>query len=348
MADLVLTVNGQSYGGWKSIRVHRGLEEIAGAFELGITELWPDQLQAREIKAGDRCTVAIDGETVITGYVDGVLVSWDNGNHQVSVRGRDATGDLVDCSAIYKTGEWRNVRLDQLARDLCGPFGISVKVETDVGAPFAVWAIQEGESVFECLERAARHRGVLLLSDGLGALVIARPSKQQVGTALERGVNILSARGENSQEERFSQYIIKGQRAGDDQDSGEVVASQRAESKDPGVSRYRPLVIFLEDQGDGATLKQRADFEANVRAARAIDCTLSVQGWSHANGLWKPNQLVTVRDPWLRLDRDLLIRSVDLALDERGTLAEISLTMPDAYTLLPVPDPKPEPTGDFL
>jgi prophage tail gpP-like protein len=342
MAEVVLNVNGVAYGGWQALRVHRGLEEVSGAFEIVATELWPEQRDPREIRGGDRCALQIDGVTVITGFVDSVRPSYGDGRHEVLIRGRDATGDLVDCSAVHKSGEWRNATLTQIARDLVAPFGLAVKVQTDVGAPFKQWAIQEGESVFENLERAARHRGVLLLSDGQGALVIARPSKQRVGTALERGMNILSASAENNQADRFSRYIVKGQRAGDDQDSGEVVASQKAEARDPGVGRYRPLVLVLEDQGDGATLQQRADFEANVRAARALDYTASVQGWSHAGGLWAPNQLVTVRDPWCRINRDLLVRAVDLVLDEQGTRAQLSLTIPDAYTLLPVPEPKDE------
>ena len=44
-------------------------------------------------------------------------------DHMISVRGRDATADLVDCSAPSKPGEWQDSTLDQITRGLVAPFG---------------------------------------------------------------------------------------------------------------------------------------------------------------------------------------------------------------------------------
>lgn len=342
IADLVLQVNGVDYGGWTTASVRAGLQDISGQFQLTVTELWPMQAQAREIRTGDRCVLTLAGETVISGYVDSVAVDYSAGSHSVRVAGRDATGDLVDCSAIYKSGEWRDATLDQIANDLCGPFGVKVSVETELGAPFKVFAIQEGESVFEALERAARHRGVLLITDRQGGLVLGKPSQTHSGAVLELGVNILSARGENRQDQRFSEYLVKGQRAGDDNDYGEVVALPKASATDPGVKRYRPKVFIAEDQADQGTLEQRAKFEASINAARALIADVVVQGWTHEGTLWVPNRLVTLRDPWLRVDRDLLVADVEYSLNEQGTTATLSLTIPEAFSMLPVPEPSRE------
>ncbi len=345
MSDLVLLTNGKAYGGWKSINVHLGIEEASSSFDIGLTEIWPEQKTEREIFSGDACTVKIAGEIAITGYNDSVNVSYDNGNHSVNVRGRDKTADLVDCSAIHKAGEWRNVKLDQIAKDICAPFGIKVRIETDTGAAFKVWAIEPGETAFANLDRAAKHRGVLLTTDGTGELIIARASKKALGITLQRGENILSASAEDNAEQRFSQYIVKGQAAGDDSTNGEAVTSQKASSKDSGVKRYRPLIIVSEEQGDISSFKKRADFEANVRAGRARSASITVQGFSHAKGLWRPNQLVTVRDPWLKLNRDMLISEVDFTMDESGSRSALKLALPEAYSLLAVPEKK---KGSFL
>lgn len=340
MSELILQTNGQAYGGWKSIRVHLGMEEASSNFDIAVTELWPEQKTAREINAGDECVVKFGNETLITGYTDSVSVSYDNNNHGISVRGRDKTADLVDCSAIHKTGEWRNVKLEQIAKDLCAPFGIQVKTDVDTGAAFKSWAIEPGESVFTCIDRAAKHRGVLLTTDGTGVLIITSASKKSLGITLQRGVNILSANAEDNAEQRFSEYIVKGQAAGDDDTNGEAVTSQKASSKDSGVKRYRPMIIVSEDQGDISSFKKRASFEASVRAGRARTASITVQGFTHAKGLWRPNQLVTVRDPWLKLSCDLLISEVDFTLDESGSRTELKLALPEAYTLLPVPEKK--------
>lgn len=174
--DVLLTVGGTRYGGWKSLRARRSIEEASGSFELGVSDLWPEQQVPREIRPFDACALSIDGETIITGAVDSVTNGMMSKDHFLSVTGRDKSADLVDCSAQHAKGEWRNARLDQIARDLAAANGISIKVEADVGAVFPQWAIQEGESAYACIERAARMRGLLLLPDGAAVWCLARPA----------------------------------------------------------------------------------------------------------------------------------------------------------------------------
>lgn len=341
MADLVLNLGGTSYGGWTRINVHRGIEEIAGTFELALTERWPEHQQPLVIPPGAACSVAIDGQTVITGYVDAVDHGYDANSHALTVTGRDKTGDLVDCSAVHAKGEWRNARIDQIARDLAQPFGIAVRTSGDMGAAFPAFAIEPGETVFDCIERAARQRALLLTSDGLGNLVIGQPGSERMGTALKCGENLLSAQARNDNANRYSSYSVLGQRAGSDQVSGAAAAQVKATAADAGVTRHRPLVIVDEDQGDIAGFQRRAKWEAGVRAARALTYTGAVNGWRHADGLWQPNTLVQVYDPVLRLDRQLLVRDVDYVMDDQtGQISQLVLTPAEAYALLPVPAKK--------
>ena len=185
MNNVNLTVNGSKYSGWKSININLGLEQLSGTFELVVSEKWPDNLTARKMRPGEACTVDIEGQIIITGYVDDVLPSLDSDSHSVSIKGRDKTGDLVDCSAIYKTGEWTNKKLDVIAANLCEPFGITVIVNTDIGEPFKKETIQQGETVFEILDRLARQRGVLLTSDGLGNLIKLKNASRRFVTRLK-------------------------------------------------------------------------------------------------------------------------------------------------------------------
>lgn len=337
--DVRLEVAGSLYGGWKSINISRSIEQISGSFNLSVSELWPGQDFARRIKDGDACKVKVDGQTLITGYVDEVRISHGGAAHEVSLSGRDVTGDLVDCSAIKGSGQWANRKLEQIAADLCAPFGVHVRADVDTGKAFANFALQEGETVFEALERMAKIRAVLLTTDGTGKLVITRPGNASIATALVLGENILEASGSISQRERYSQYTLKGQSAGGDDWSGEQASAAKATATDPAVRRYRPLIVVSDSQGDGVTLKDRALWEATFRAARAIDIMITAQGWAHSNGLWAPNAIVHVNDKWLRLNDELLIKAVRLVLDEGGTRAELTLTRPDAFKLLPQKDP---------
>lgn len=331
-----LKIAGVFYGGWKSVRVSRSIEQMAGAFELEITERWPGQALASPIKPGESCQVLLDGDVVITGYVDVVAPEYDATHHSIRISGRDRTGDLVDCSAVYKSGQWRDVRLDRLAADLLKPFGIAVVVEADVGRPFSSWNIQEGESVFECLDRAARMRALLLTSNPAGDLVITRAGKEQLANGLVEGRNIKAARADFSWKERFSTYAVKGQgRLGAD---GETVhAAPRGQVTDPVIPRYRPLVVVAESHSENASLRDRAEWERNVRRGRSARASITMQGWREPGGtLWQPNRLVPVTSPLLWLDNaEMLIVGCTYTLDDQGgTLTELAIAKPEAFQLL--------------
>jgi prophage tail gpP-like protein len=343
--ETLIYVGDSRFGGWTQVRIRRGIEQIAGDFTLTVTEKWPGQWSVRRIKRGDACRVEVDGETLITGFVDDWCPGYDDSDHWVRISGRDQTGDLVDCSAIHKGGHWRGVGLTQIVSDLAQPFGIAVRAETDVGGPFRDFAIQEGETVFEAMSRAAGMRGVLLVSDGAGGLVITRAGTTPASIRLERGKNIKGAEGEFSFRDRYSSYVVKGQRRGTDDDVGapELLSSVSGSVIDDGVKRHRPLVILAEDQGNAADFTRRAAWERNVRLGRSIRSRVTVQGWreqGHTGPLWAPNRIVHITDDWQGLNDDLLIAAVELSLDDRGTVADLELTHPAAFELLPEPEQK--------
>jgi prophage tail gpP-like protein len=325
------------FGGWQRVSVARSIEQIANSFELEVTERWPGQSDSRPIRPGERCTLKLDGEVLVTGYVDDIDVSYDKQAHSLSVRGRDATGDLVDCSAIHKTGQWKNVPLNRIASDLCAPFGIKVKTETDVGDPFPSFKIEPGETAFECIERAARLKAVLLNADGEGGLVITRAGNVRGETALVEGQNILSARGSFSWKERFSTYTVKGHdRLDHDAEAMDEHVAPSATVTDDSVTRYRPRIVLADDHGTRARFRDRAEWEKNVRMGRGLRGSITVQGWTDDAGkLWQPNTLVSVTSPLLYLkEAEMLIVGCMYTLDDGGSRTALSIARREAFDLV--------------
>ena len=333
-----LRVAGVYYGGWKSLRVTRSIEQLAGTFELEITERWPGALQRRPIRPGEPCQLLLDRVPVITGYVDTLMVDVDATRHTLRVSGRDKTGDLVDCSAAYKTGQWHKVKIDQLARDLLKPYDIKLVIDAgvDIGSALDSFSIQEGESVFECLERAARLKALLLTSNPEGDLVITRAGTRRLDFGLVEGDNIKAARGEFSWKERFSSYTVKGQgRLGAEGDSMHSAAT--AKIADELITRPRPLIVLAEAHSKNAALRDRAEWERNVRRGRSARGSITVQGWVDPAGvIWQPNTLVPVTSPMLWLDAaKMLIVGCTYTLDDQGgTLTELAISQPEAFQLL--------------
>lgn len=329
-----LQVNGMLFSGWKSARVISGIERLARDFTLEITNKFPGNADiARKIKPGDQCQLFIGGDLVLTGYVDATPVSYDAKNLTVTVKGRSKTADLVDCSAVNAPGQWRSQKLEKIAQDLASPYGVSVRTEVATGEAIADHTIQQGESVFESIDRLMRLRHVLATDNESGDLVfISVGSGGRTVTALELGKNIKSGSAELDYKNVFSEYICKGQNAGNDDYFGESAAGSNASVSDTALGRKRVLLLKQSGQADESTCQDRVDYERASRSAKAMQAVYTVVGWRQENGdLWKSNTLVRVIDPIIGFDLVMLIVEVSLVIDAQGMRAEITVGPQDGY-----------------
>lgn len=335
-----LVINGDSHEGWLDVRVTAGIERQARDFTLSVTDRWPGSNVARRVKPGDLSELYFGRDKVLTGYVDATPISYDGSNISVSVSGRSKTADLVDCSAQHGSGQWRNVSVLHIAQELAAPYGVKVLAEVDAGS-IAEHQLDPGESVFESVDRLLTQKALLATDDGDGNQVLTRGGQRKASTALVLGENILSCSATLDFKERYSEYICKGQRAGNDQDFGAAAAQMLARVPDSGITRHRVIELRTEGQGDLAACRDRVRWEAAYRAGKSYEATYVVQGWRQANGeLWQPNMLVHVRDPLIGFDLELLISEVEYAQGEGGTQCTLKVAPAAAFALLAeVPKP---------
>lgn len=346
--DVSLVVSGQRHEGWKSVSIHMGIEELAPTFQVSLTERWTQAREPMPIVEGDRVELSIGETLVLTGYVDDVDEDYDAQSHSVSVSGRTRTGDLVECAAIHKGGSIRGRNIKQIAELLCAPFGITVSLSEpglDIGEAIKAFTIQDGESVFDSLNELARKEGILLLVDAKGNLVLARAASEPLGTVSVDKFNIKRGSRRKSMRERFSNYLIKSQLAGSDLLSGTGAAHVKATAYDDAVLRYRPLTI-VDHGGTVALANQRATWERNTRAGRALVLAYDVRGWTHHYGVWTPNTLVRVDDERFNIDDHMLVTSVDLSRTlEQGRVATLELMARETFDVLKPPKPPKRKRG---
>ncbi|WP_341893889.1 phage baseplate assembly protein [Ferrovibrio terrae] len=336
-ADIAeLIVGGKAYSGWKDVTGIRQIDAIAGGFELELSERWDGQAVRWPIDPGDQCELRLAGETVVVGNVDSAQRQIDKQSHRVTIKGRDKTGDLVDCSAIHTPDEFSGLDALSLAKTLAQPFGISVSADIPVGAPFNPFKLQPGESSFEAIERACRMRALLPMSDGRGGMVLTRAGSGRAASAIVEGGNLLSGSAENDWSQRYSSYTVKAQSTSALAEDPDDTAGIEGSSGDRGVNRHRPLLIVAEGIADTAAARERAQWEAGVRAGRSVTVTTLVQGWRQADGaLWPLNSLCPVKIPSLDINDTLLITALRFTFGAQGSRTEISMTRPDAFRLIP-------------
>jgi prophage tail gpP-like protein len=337
--EVTLRVNGINYGGWLDVEITSGIERQARDFKLGITRTWPGATDIpRRVRAGDVCEVFIGADKVLTGYVDATPISYDDASVSVGVTGRSKTADLVDCSATHKTGQWRNAKIERIASDLAKPYGIKVINQIDTGAAISDHQIDTGETAYESIGRLLSLRQMLSTDNADGDLVLINAgSGGNAATALEYGQNILRADCALDYKDVFSEYVSKGQRAGNDNDYADAVAGVTASVQNSGVKRYRNLIIQQTGNVTALDCQQRVKYERVYRNARAIETAYAVQGWrQHSGELWLPNQMVHVKDPVIGFDDDLLIVEVGYRIGSGGTTCTLKVAPKEGY----IPSPE--------
>lgn len=331
MSKVQLNISGAAYQGWQSVSVVRSVETLAGRFDLKLTDKMPIP-----VPRGGAVELYLYDQRIITGYSDSLSVGVSASEHTLSISGRDKTLDLVDCSAMVDSQEMHNVTLREIVEALCEPFGINSIFEIDPPQIFKKFSFQE-ESPFEAIERASRLRGVLATSNENGDVIIQKYGQKRAGSGLELGVNVLSASVDFNDADRFSEYRVFGQQAGDD--DTDPVASSRPNglARDLAIKRYRPKIILAEGNVDNGVAQDRAEWEAAIRAARAVSVEVTTHGWQDDSGaLWRENILVRTKIGALGIDGDMLIKEVSYTLDDKnGEKARLILVRPDAYEKQP-------------
>jgi prophage tail gpP-like protein len=343
--ELMLIVDGKKFGGWLDVRVSRGIERAAGDFEIKASQRWPGLDDRYEIPEGVTCEIWVSGDKVMTGYVDVVDIERDANDAQLTIAGRSKTADLVDCSPDFQTTELAGLDLAAVARKVAQPFDIQVDAR-DTGPVFQVAAAHHGETAWRLVERLARQRQLLVMDDPEGRLVLTRLAAERADDELVYPAGGLRRiRTKRDASKRFSIYKVKAQAGGTsrwvgigtaDGSSGDIasaIAHVEGAAVDRGVKRYRPKTILNEGAAKKVGALARAEWEARRNIGKALSVKAIRVGWRQTSGkLWTPNTLVRCKVPSANLDAELALSEVTYRKGADGTLVELELAPPEAFT----------------
>lgn len=341
MNKVEMYVNDQIYTGWTSVKITRSIKAVAGSFELGVSNNWTNEKKGWIIAPLDKTTLKIDGQTIITGFVDKISSAFEGKSRTISISGRDHTGDLVDCSYIGPAS-LDGINLKTFIQKVVSPFGLKFISEIELSSKTEDFKAQQGETAFAFLDRVLRLRGYLLSSNVQGDLIISKIGEKRSTSAIHEGVNAVSCSFDFDATERFSQYIVKGQSKGSEEFMPEQSSQVSSSYTDSEVKRYRPLVIMAEGGVDPALAQERAKWESINRAAKSALIKATVKGWKKQDGsLWTPNEIVHFESTYFNLKMDLLISEIVYEQDiTGGTRCELTLERKDAYQTIAKKTPK--------
>lgn len=355
MADfpLTLVVGGKEYAEFSSANVTTRLDALTNTFGFGATA---EDAAPLPFEGGEACDVFVEGEQVLSGYIELVNPSGDEGSHKIDIQGRDRTGDLLD-STIGVFGELTGTvalpTVIQRVMDHIGLKGVGVVVEEGVTLkPFVaaedIHTPEVGQNAFEWIEKLARKRQVLLTSDANGNLVISRGMGNAVEAWVQNRVEV--ARNSNNVKSYSASYDTTG-RFNTYQSLGQLNAAAGSLAQalggldslvgqgenqiftDEAIREGRQMILVSESTNSSAENAERAKWEQRVREARGSVYSCKVAGYLNQEfELWRVNTVVLVQDDFAGIQRQMLVNGVrySLSLDE-GSTTLLSFVERNAY-----------------
>ena len=363
MSNIKLLVGSTLWQGWQNATITRSIDAVYSEFSLSMTLGWPEKFRKNNLqeslgtgdipvlKIGDECTLKLDDETVVTGFINESNFQAGANGFQVDISGRDRTALLFKSSVVRvdaasgkaKSAEWLNRTVIEIARDICEPFDIKVTAKADVGKAIRKFTVEPGETAHRALERLARHRALLFYADRDGGLVFSTANvAEKAETDLIFGArgNVLSMRSSSSLSDRNQTYIFRGQCPRNSAHaSAHTTVSGTARDKD--VPQYSPKVVLADEPGTEKDLTELAYDMAVKNASRSSTRTYTLAHWRQGPGrpLWDINNLVTVNDVLEGMQHDLLIKRCVFNVSQTKAPETVLTVLPAyAYSLRAIPE----------
>lgn len=348
-----LEVNGVEYTNFTDAGVTLALDTLANDFSF---EAAMPEGERLPLKKGDTCTVIVDGELVLTGFIENITGRYTANSHTIIITGRDKTADLIDSTINIMDDIRAPVTLKQIIEKAIEHIGADILV-IDEANPDSfnkaedIVTPQPGDNAFQFVEGYAQKRQVLLTSNEDGDVVItnskATPSASVLQNAFKSSTNnVTEASWSVTGGSLFNKYIQKGQLDpvaldfGDSKSSDGII-SQEGQAIDDDVRTGRQLVTVSEKGFSQEQLQTRAEWSKKIRQARSVAYACEAQGFQNsAKNLWTINTLVSVFDEFADIDRDLLLNSIQFLYGPQGSRSLLGFVEANAYELQ-LTEPKP-------
>lgn len=340
-----LEVNGREYGNFVSASAEIRLDALSNSF---LFQAAATEQNLIPLQTGDACKVKINNETIITGRIERVDISYDSKNHNITVSGRDKTGDLVDSSLGAISDIKASRTLKGVIEIIINHLGLDISVidqvnppkftETDIDAP------EPGQNAFEFIENLARKRQVILTSNADGNIVIVSTPGASRGEVLQHikgknSNNILSASFSDDITGRFNRYEAISSLNGLTSFVNTIaLVNQKGVFVDPDIRAGRQLVLVTEQSSTNNDGLNRAEWEQRIRKARSGVYGATVYGFTSVKtgNRWDVNTIVAVTDDFIFSGESklLLVNSVRFNLGlEDGSTTTLSLVDRNSYNL---------------
>jgi len=362
---MLLEVAGVQYGNFSYASCEIRLDALSNTFEFIAT---PKRGEPLPFKGGDSCKIIVNGNTVLTGYIEVIDIAYSATQHEIHILGRDKTGDLLDSNLDQLSDTRAQITLKQLIELVIENIGANLEV-VDRAAPPSftettdLFAVEPGTNAFAFIEKYARKRQVLLTSNGAGDVVIEKGNPQKAAGSVQNIIgatdnNVISANFTYDTTGRYNLYKFASQlnitllNELGITDIDELVA-QSGGTEDNDIRAGRQLVLISESPYSNEENGPRAQWERNIRRARGLKYSVTVPGYGvdsrdPKSDLWQINRLYQVIDDYVGKSEPMLCNRVlfELSVD-KGEVTTLGFVDETTY-LLDLTKPTTSESADLV
>jgi prophage tail gpP-like protein len=332
--------------GFDNINISRDIEAFCGTFSF---EAYSEKNIILPYAPSQSCEILVDGEIFLTGIIDSDFIGYDDNRHTYTFNGRDKTSIIVDNSIEGNVNFTAPINIVDIIQQLVVGFDAEIFVVPPVEPvndfnEEELLSGDEGNNIFQFIEKLARQRGLLLRTDEAGDIVLEKEPGAKYNVKLLNKINgtsnnILEGGRNRDYSQRYKRYKVHSQT---NLSSGIVSSPDynitgEATDEDNSVNIDKYLEIEAEMSGNAASNTIRAEWEKKIRAARSIIYSYNVREFTAdtVNGVkefWNINRLVDVKDDFFELNEILLIKSINFSYtNDGGAITSMELVDKNAY-----------------
>lgn len=331
MSRLVVAIGGTTVPFVARASVRRDVLELGGSWQVTLD---PATERLRALAREDaEIAIAIDGITVLRGFVGQRAATTARGGRSLTLQGRDRCGRLID--TVMPLGRLADLDLLELGRRCAGPWFSSIALSNTTNRALvrgygpralanrepvfsrvseAQLRVQPGQSRAEVLRFFLAEAKLLAWSSADGrTLIIAAPNRSQAPQYRFDQRNVVSAQWTQTSEERGSEYIGYAQPVDESGEKYRIEETMRDPLRSFTTAKTVGLAIAADNRRQ---LRRRLGAEVAKRTmqARALELTVADYGQRYSplvpKSLFAPDTVASVDLPHAGARGDFYITSV--------------------------------------
>jgi len=331
--DFSLKINGKNFTGWTGWTL---VENVSGVDGFSVASTWNEK--NAEQKAAfmpfsfAETEARFEGGLIFKGRIMPATPAVGPQAQTITVQGQPLCGALInsDLPPSLFPAEFSGLNLKEIAKTVCGPFGVSVKCESDVGDAFDKVSAEVDEKAWDFLQKLADQRGLFLTNTPDGKLLIYKPKIEDVSASFKQGETPFVSCVPQFDGEKIYSHITGWTKTTAENDSEKYTYENKSLTK-RGILRCHGEAI---EDATGSSLENSVKALAGKMYANCVKYSLTVSKIKDADGkLYRKNMAVSVLAPGAGIYREtkFLVDSLTLSRDDRsGEKTVFTLVLPES------------------